>query len=292
MTNGQVESLEREVEEARRRVLADVARLRSPETMAAFKRDVSSEVRRRKDRLVDNGKEAARSRAKDLMESIKAKIAANPGAALAIGAGLAWRFYRHPPVTPLLVGAGLTALLRTDPQHPRVGSDVTARAATVARVARDRVREWPESPAAEHFRELASDAKDRVVELGSRAHEKLTGLPESATEAARHGWSETMRQGRSLASTGSTALRDAFTSDQRDTYLLGFAAVALAAAVGMTAARSNQHADLKQRAVRSGVIRKKKSKEAYGKFPGAEDAHVGQQARPTSLDQAEPITAG
>jgi hypothetical protein len=291
MKNGKVESLERDVEEARRRVLDDITRLRSPETVASFKRDVSSEIRSRKDRLVAKGKEAARTSADSVIKAIKAKIAANPGAALAIGAGLAWRFYRHPPVTPLLVGAGVTALLRTDPQHPHAGSDVAARAATVARAAHERVREWPESPAAEHLRELATDTKDRVVELGSRAHEKLTGLPQSATEAARHGWSETVRQGRSLGSTGSTALREAFTTVERDTYLLGFAAVALAAAVGMTAARSNQRGDLKQRASRSGAIGKKRSKETAGKFRAADDAHVGRPARQTNLDQAEPITA-
>jgi hypothetical protein len=291
MKNGKLESLERDVEEARRRVLGDVARLRSPETVASFKRDVSSEIRSRKDGLVAKGKEAARSRADGVVETIKAKIAANPGAALAIGAGLAWRFYRHPPVTPLLVGAGLTALLRTDPEHPQVGSDVAARAALLARSAGDRVREWPERPAAEHLRELARDTKDRVVELGSRAHEKLTGLPQSAIEAGTHGWSEIVRQGRSLGSTGSTALRDAFTTDQRDTYLLGFAAVALAAAVGMTAARSNQHADLRQRVSRSGAIRKKRSKETDGELRGADDARVGRPARQTELRSGGTITA-
>jgi hypothetical protein len=174
-----------------------------------------------------------------------------------------------------LVGAGLTALLRTDPQHPHVGSDVAARAAALTRSAADRVREWPESRDAEHFRELASDTKNRVVELGSLAHETLTGLPETATAAAQHGWSETVRQGRSLASAGSTTLRDAFKSDQRDNYLLGFAAVALAAAVGMTAARSNQHARSEQRAVRAATIRKTWSEDDKPADPSL--AHVPRQ---------------
>jgi hypothetical protein len=240
MKNGQLEALEREVEEARRRVLADVTRLRSPETVASFKRDVTSEIRWKKDRLLANGKEAARARVDGVIETVKAKIAANPGAALAIGAGLAWRFYRHPPVTPLLVGAGLTALLRTDPEHPQIGSDVAARAATLARSAGDHVREWPESRAADHACELARDTKDRVIEVASLAREKLSGLPEAAVAATRQGLSDTMQRSRSLARTGRTGLHGALASGQRDTYLLGFAALALVAAIGMAASRQNQ----------------------------------------------------
>jgi hypothetical protein len=258
--------------------------------VATFKRDVTSEIRRRKDRLVDNGKEAARSRADDVIESIKAKVAANPGAALAIGAGLAWRFYRHPPVTPLLVGAGLTALLRTDPKHPRAGSDVAARAAALARSAGDRVREWPESPAADHLRDLASYTKQRIVELGTSERERLGGPSESATGAARHGLSDTVLRSRSFPSTARTALQGALTSEQRDTYLLGFAAVALAAAVGMAAARGNQHERPEQRASRPAVIRKRPN-EGDGKLAAARDAPLAAQPRPAKADQAEPITA-
>jgi len=233
MNNGNLESLEREVEEARRRVLADISKLRSPETVATFKGDVTSEIRRRKDRLVDRGKDAAQSRADNLIDAIKTRVAANPGAALAIGAGLAWRFYRHPPVTPLLIGAGLTALLRTDPMHPQLGSDTAARAAEFARSAGGRMQQWPESAAADHVRDLASGARERAVELAKSAREGLGRLPAAAGDAARHGLSETVRRSRSLTRTGKSRLQDAVTSEQRNTYLLGFAAVALAAAVAM-----------------------------------------------------------
>jgi hypothetical protein len=47
----------------------------------------------------------------DLMD----RASANPSAALAIGAGLAWRFAHRPPIATLLVGVGLAGLLRTNP---------------------------------------------------------------------------------------------------------------------------------------------------------------------------------
>jgi hypothetical protein len=189
-----------------------------------------------------------------------------------------------------LVGAGLTALLRTDPKHPQVGSDVAARAATFARSAGDRIRDWPESSAADHLRALASDTKERIVELGSSARERVGRLSEPATGATRHGLSETVRRGRSLASTGRTALHGALTSDQRDTYLLSFAAFAVVAAVGMTAARGHLHERPEQRGSRSHLGRHKRTADdprpAY-----ASDPHRPRQPRPAKSTQAEPIPA-
>src|SRR6185437_14414318 len=40
---------------------------------------------------------------------------ANPSAALAIGAGLAWRLVKHPPLATALIGAGVLSLWRTTP---------------------------------------------------------------------------------------------------------------------------------------------------------------------------------
>src|SRR4026208_651381 len=46
---------------------------------------------------------------------LKARAAANPSAALAIGAGLAWRLVKHPPIATALIGAGAPSLWRTNP---------------------------------------------------------------------------------------------------------------------------------------------------------------------------------
>ena len=49
MTSGELNRLEREVEEARHRLTADLDRLRAPDTFSSFKDDLVSEARNAKD---------------------------------------------------------------------------------------------------------------------------------------------------------------------------------------------------------------------------------------------------
>jgi len=270
MRYGELERLERDVERARDRVVADISRLRSRGNMAELKRDIASEFRSTKDRLVESGTDAVRDRAEGVLEAIKARIAANPGAALAVGAGLAWRFYRHPPIAPLLIGAGLTALLRTDPRHPAVGADMAARAVDMAGSARARAREWQESERADELREFAEDAKARIGELaedareqaaefaetageragefaetaGERAgefagaaRERLGALRASARERAAQGARYASRTAESWRRNGQALYGAARNQENRDSLLLGAAALAVAAAVGIAAQR-------------------------------------------------------
>ena len=99
MTND-VRNLEREVEIARSRLKSDLSVLSSPRTYAAFKEDLKSE---------------ANSTVNNLIDGLKARAAANPAAALAIGAGIAWRVIERPPIAAALIGAGLFSLFRTTP---------------------------------------------------------------------------------------------------------------------------------------------------------------------------------
>ena len=92
--------LEREVEIARSRLKSDLSVLSSPRTYAAFKEDLKSE---------------ANSTVYNLVDGLKARAAANPAAALAIGAGIAWRVIERPPIAAALIGAGLFSLFRTTP---------------------------------------------------------------------------------------------------------------------------------------------------------------------------------
>ena len=115
MSDAELNALERDVEQAERRFADDLARLRSPSTLARFKDDVWAEARETKDELVGKTKEAAKDGAERLFTELKERAAANPVAALAIGAGLAWRLVHRPPVATLLVGMGLVGLLRTSP---------------------------------------------------------------------------------------------------------------------------------------------------------------------------------
>ena len=117
MSNTDLNALERDVEAARAKFASDLARVRSPETLTRFKDDLLAEARETKDEWVDKGKEAVKDGAERAWTELKERAAANPVAALANGAGLAWRLYQRPPVATLLVGMGLVGLLRTSPSQ-------------------------------------------------------------------------------------------------------------------------------------------------------------------------------
>jgi hypothetical protein len=95
MSTLELDRLEEDVAKARERVIADVARLRSPAAFDEFKGDIGQTFSDTAQRTV---------------AGLKNRAAANPAAALAIAAGLLWRFARRPPIASLLVGVGLTSL--------------------------------------------------------------------------------------------------------------------------------------------------------------------------------------
>jgi hypothetical protein len=104
MSDATLNVLEQDVEQARARFAHDLAQLRSPANLSRFKDDLWAEARETKDELVSKGKEAAKDAANSFVEDLKARAAANPAAALAIGAGLAWRLFNRPPIATALVG--------------------------------------------------------------------------------------------------------------------------------------------------------------------------------------------
>src|SRR4051794_22143867 len=107
-------AIERDVEQAREKFAADLARLRSPDILASFKDDLWAA----KDDLVERTSDAAKDGAQRVFNDLKDRATANPAAAIAIGAGLAWHLARHPPIATLLVGLGAVSLLRTSPWQP------------------------------------------------------------------------------------------------------------------------------------------------------------------------------
>src|SRR5262245_51641511 len=109
-----IRQCEREVEVARAKLANDLAVLRSPKTFAAFTDDLKQDAIETKDELVGQATDAVQSKVTGLVEDLKAKAAANPAAALMIGAGIGWYLLRHPPITTALVGCGLFSLLRTN----------------------------------------------------------------------------------------------------------------------------------------------------------------------------------
>jgi gas vesicle protein len=309
-------ALERDVEQARARFAGDLARLRSPTTLARFKDDVWAEAIETKDELVDKTKEAARDGAQRLFADLKDRAAANPVAALAIGAGLAWRLVHRPPIATLLVGMGVVGLLRTSrssqpymglhDEDPRLryghgANDLVARAGEVAEAAKEKVQDWSASAgdvaratatrvadtaaavterasrvmhdARDAARGTASQIADKAASVADRASDGLADASYATREtAARMGDKAVSAAGQAsqdlreaggaaretvahmadkaavLAQQASHRVYEALPDKQdRDTYLLGAAALAVAAAVGIAYQRRSHHEDIARR---------------------------------------------
>src|SRR3954447_23897716 len=106
-----VESLEREVAASRARLADTLDRLTSPETSEAVKQDLMDTVRKAKDEALNRTRGAARQTTQGLAENLKQRAKDNPFAVALIGAGVAWRLYKRPPVATLLIGAGVASLM-------------------------------------------------------------------------------------------------------------------------------------------------------------------------------------
>jgi hypothetical protein len=312
MSDAELNALERNVEQARARFADDLARLRSPATMARFKDDAWAEASQAKDDLVDKTKEAAKDGAQRLFTDLKERAAANPVAALAIGAGLAWRLVHKPPIATLLVGMGVVGLLRTSParnsepymglhdEDPRLRYRAGANDAGLVARASELAQDWGASAGdaaratvaqvadtAESVSERASrvmhEVRDAARDTASRIADKAASATDRASDAladANHVTRETVaRMGDkavSVAAQASHALQDAGGAaretvsqvadkaavlahqashrvyealpdkEDRDTYLLGAAALAVAAAVGIAYQRRSHHEDTAQ----------------------------------------------
>ena len=287
MSDAELNALERDVEQARARFADDLARLRSPSTLARFKDDAWAEARETKDELVGKTKEAAKDGAQRLFTELKERAAANPVAALAIGAGLAWRIVHRPPIATLLVGMGVVGLLRTSPgrnAEPYMGfhdedpllqyrdgasePGLAARAGELADVVKDKVQDWSAEAgdaaratatqvaetttavaerASRALRDVRDVARDTAGDVGDRAA-AVAGQASQAVQDASDTVRETVAhmadRAAVLGHQASARLHEAMPDrERRDTYLLGAAALAVAAAVGVAYQRRSHHAE-------------------------------------------------
>jgi hypothetical protein len=169
MSDADLNTLEREVEITRAKFAHDLARLRSPHSLAEFKEDLWAHARGTKDGIVAD---------------LKARAAANPAALAAVAAGVAWRLFHRPPIATALVGLGLFSLLRTSPE--RTDSETWI----------DRYAEDPVGELRSRASELADAAKQKVKDLSEQVgqaagattrelKEKATAATERATETLR-----------------------------------------------------------------------------------------------------------
>jgi hypothetical protein len=239
MSGSNLQSLERDVELARDRLAHDLARLRSPETISEFKDTLWAEARETKDELIEKTKDAAQDGIQRIIADLKERAAANPAAVLAIGAGLAWRLIHRPPIASLLVGIGLVSLFR-----PQTGGEMVAGASKLLHSAKDTAQEWGEDlrqASSDRMSEIADRATVAAGQISDMARETVTRITDKASSAAEHA-SETGQD--SMAQIGATAaavadgasamINDAiYDPETRDRYLLGAAALAVAAAVGI-----------------------------------------------------------
>jgi methyl-accepting chemotaxis protein len=266
MSQVELNQLERDVETARKRFGRHLERLRSPETLSQFKEDVTADVQGLRNEITLNAKAAASNTIANFIDDIKERAAANPTAALAIGAGVAWRLATHPPIASILVGYGVFSLMRT-PQHmPQSdivtrAEDMVTRAEELATAMKHKVEQW--STDAPDTGEFVDSLKDSLAQLSTMAEQTAMQFADAAKTAAVRG-SETVSHalqnssetlGHALQS-GSDALGHALRTgtdtvthavrsgsdtigralpggEERDKYLLGVAALALAGAVGI-----------------------------------------------------------
>jgi hypothetical protein len=256
-----VDELERDVEQARARVAADIAMIRAPETFEAAKSSLIGSVFGYRDEITDNVRGSVTSYSDSLVDSLKAKAAANPLAVAAIGVGVAWRLYKHPPVMTVLVGLGLTSLLRTDPDddsmHPRKLMELATEKAmafkdhAVAQVqdmsaAAEGVLDEKLHQAAYAAEGAYETVKEGAIALTDRAREgaesALASLTPASTQRSHISPLNVPAPGvpaRSFAS-------QTFGGERRDAYLLAFAALAVGAAISLsrrTGADEHEHED-------------------------------------------------
>jgi hypothetical protein len=214
-------NLEREVEQARAKFANDLALLRSPQPYREFGRDLKSEARTVGQRMLDD---------------LKARAAANPTAALAIGAGIAWKFLRDPPIATALIGAGVLSLWRTEPalidDEDYLGT-AQERFGEQASQAADRIKDYASktvSAAADKAVAYAQSARETVEDLARSAEEGTADGVKSARETAKRIPEKTVN----AAQQAKAKVLEAVGDDRvRDQLLLGVAGLAVVAALGI-----------------------------------------------------------
>ena len=241
MTEPSLSVLEREVEAARVKLASDLSTLRSPSTTEEFTEALKHETIDAKDALVAKAKAGVQSSIESLIEEAKARAAANPAAALAIGAGIAWRLLRHPPVTSLLVGAGLLSLFRTKPEHSygtsmdylsHAKTRLVEQAGEVAEVAKEKAAALSET-VTEKVTETTDDLKERVQDLAKQAASATHRVAKETKEHVSGMWSDEDTLDQAAHTAGAIASSPA----ARDQLLLGAAGLAVVAALGIACQR-------------------------------------------------------
>jgi hypothetical protein len=197
-------------------------------------------------------KTAAQSSIETLIQDLKARAAANPAAALAIGAGVAWRLIRHPPIATALVGAGLLSLFRTPPAYLNAKRDpgdylshaqgrLGEQATGLAERAKDQAVAITET-VSEKVQETASEIRYRMQNASAQVTRAVKEAAVDTQARASATWSETAeilrdsaRATRASAASASSRVVGANSDpEQRNKLLLGAAGLAVLTALGLS----------------------------------------------------------
>ena len=232
--NEDLAHLEREVEIARARLSTNLSTLFSADTYAAFKGDLKDEARAALSRMVEN---------------VKARAAANPAAALAIGAGLTWRLVQRPPISVALIGAGIVSLLRTTPvtSNGYFERDYFAEGKTRLKQQAGELADTVKEQAVEIAGEIKEQTNTLAASASDRVADAVTSVKDQATQTVEDGWRSAAAASQSVGESAQRGIRFAHSAindpDVRDNLLLGLAGVAVAAALGIAYQRGGQSAD-------------------------------------------------
>jgi ElaB/YqjD/DUF883 family membrane-anchored ribosome-binding protein len=191
MGESSLRELENDVEMARSKLARDLSTLRSPNTYSEFTSTLKQEAMSTKDAMLSQAKTSVQSTVESFVEDLKAKAAANPAAALAIGAGIAWRVVRRPPIATALIGAGLYSLMRTNPARidGRSNADyieeakwrLREQAGELAENVKERAQHALEA-GTERVSEMAASAKEQAAQAVGAATERLSDTVDAAKE--------------------------------------------------------------------------------------------------------------
>jgi hypothetical protein len=250
MSEPSLSQLERDVEGARAKLARDLSTLRSPQTTGQFTDALMQEAISVKDAVLDKAKASVKLCAESLLEDIKARAAANPAAALAIGTGIAWRLLRSPPIATALVGAGVLGLFRTPPARlDDASSDdylsvaksrLVEQVGEVTEEAKEKAAALGDS-IAEKVTETATDLKGRFSELAEQATSSAREAVESSAGSANAMWSDTRDTANAMWNEQSGPLGGMASPisdvEARDKLLLGAAGVAVVTALGIVLQR-------------------------------------------------------
>ena len=177
-----LDELERDVELSRARLESDLSRLRDPNTISTAKDELLTQARDYKDEMMDRARRSASETVHSVLDDLRVRAERNPTAALVIGAGLAWRLWRHPPIASLLIAAGVASLANTradgrGSRTPTTDAVLSARDVAVDRAAR-----------------VSSAVQDASRQIGEQAQRLGGQIRDSASEtgaqissAAGHG---------------------------------------------------------------------------------------------------------